>query len=82
MKAADGSVVPTLDTIKLQHAMLDPNPNSPEHAAVRTWDLVFATPFDSNERVSKKNRTYKDPSKDKTLVNECASFSIMPGMCW
>jgi hypothetical protein len=80
VKAADGSVVPTLDTIKLQHAMLDPDPNNPDHTSVRTWDLLFATPFDSNERQSKKNRTYKDPSKDKSLVDECAPFSVMPGL--
>ena len=80
VKAADGSVVPTLDTIKLQHAMLEPDPNNPVHTSVRTWDLLFATPFDSNERVSKKNRTYTDPSKAASLVDECAPFSVMPGL--
>jgi hypothetical protein len=80
VKAPDGSVVPTLDTVRLQHAMLDPNPNEPDHTSVRTWDLVFATPFDSNERVGEKNRTYKDPSTDASLVDACAPFSVTPGL--
>ena len=58
VKAPDGSVVPTLDTVRLQHAMLDPDPYNPEYSSVRTNDLLFATPFDSNKRVSKENRTY------------------------
>ena len=58
VKASDGKVVCTLDTIKLEHAMLAPDPNNPDHTSVRTCDLLFATPFDSNVRVSKENRTY------------------------
>eukprot|EP00966_Prymnesium_polylepis_P102654 2378233-Prymnesium_polylepis.1 len=60
--------------------MLDPDPSNPEHSSVRVWDLVFATPFDSNERVSKKDRTYLDPSRDTSLVDECAAYSVMPGL--
>ena len=80
VKAADGSVVGTLDTVKLQHAMLALDPSKPDHTSVRTCDLLFATPFDSNERMSEKNRTYKDPSKDTALVAACAPFSMMPGL--
>ena len=39
MCAADGSVVPTLDTILLQHAMLSRDPANPTHKSVRTRDL-------------------------------------------
>ena len=79
VKASDGEVVGTLDTIKLEHAVLAPDPNNPDHTSVRTCDLVFATPFDSNVRKTKKDRTYADPSKNEALVGECAPFSVMPG---
>jgi hypothetical protein len=79
VKDVDGSVVPTLDTVKLEHAMLAPEPSSPNHTSVRTRDLVFATPFDTNERV-RGSRIYEDPSKDKGLVDECAPYSVLPGL--
>ena len=75
----DGSVVPTFHTILLEHAMLSPDPNNPQHSSVRTRDLVFATPYDSNVQMS-GSTTYIDPSKDMELVRKCALHSLLPGL--